>query len=59
MSRPHCTCAPAHRPPCAWCIARMARSEAIADALLAHLRQDFPGDDADDDPRRTIPEEDA
>jgi hypothetical protein len=59
MRRSRCTCAPAHRPPCAWCIARMARSEAIADAFLAQLHKDFPGDDADDDPMRTLPEEEA
>jgi hypothetical protein len=59
MSPSSCTCAPVHRPHCAWCVARMARSEAIADALLAQLREDFPGDDAGDDPSSPIPEEDA
>jgi hypothetical protein len=45
MKRERCTCAPHHRPPCPWCVQRMARSEAVADRLLAQLAQDFPGDE--------------
>jgi hypothetical protein len=49
MPRTGCTCAPTHRPPCAWCVARMQHSEAIADAFLAQLRQDFPGEEDEDE----------
>jgi len=46
----HCTCAPHHRPPCAWCVQRMTLSEAMADALLAQIQRDFPGEETTDEP---------